>query len=446
MQQVAVGQVRPVQVISSPPLPNCLLLVPIYIEVDVLATAIIAKKRDSMELTTEEIEFFIRGFVAQKIPNYQMSAMAMAILCRGMQPREIADLTRVMRDSGVCLSRVTDRPRVDKHSTGGLGDKTSLILAPLLACFDLDVPMLSGRGLGITGGTLDKLESIDGYRCDLTHDEINQQLRRIGCVITGTTPDIAPADKALYALRDVTGTVPSIALITASILSKKLSESLDALMLDVKWGSGAFMQTYDEAQKLADSLVNTGTQMGQRTFSLMSDMNQPLGRMVGNACEVNESLDTLRGEGPSDVRDLTIALCAPLLLATGKATSFEQATAELEKCIDQGHAMRRFQKMVEAQNGKFVDRLPLADELVLECSATGIIQRMDGQRIGQSVIQLGGGRRELMQPIDHGVGLEMLVRLGDRVQAGQPWVRVFARNNDTRDAAIQTLQSSLKIG
>ncbi len=410
-----------------------------------LATAIIAKKRDCLELTTEEIEFFIRGFVAQKIPNYQMSAMAMAILCRGMQPREIADLTRVMRDSGVCLSRVTDRPRVDKHSTGGLGDKTSLILAPLLACFDLDVPMLSGRGLGITGGTLDKLESIEGYRCDLSHDEINQQLRNIGCVITGTTPDIAPADKALYALRDVTGTVPSIALITASILSKKLSESLDALMLDVKWGSGAFMQTYDEAQRLAESLVNTGTQMGQRTFSLMSDMNQPLGRMVGNACEVNESLDILRGEGPSDVRDLTIALCVPLLIATGKATSSEQAVAELEKCIDQGLAMRRFQQMVESQNGKFVERLPLADEVVLECAATGIVHRMDGQRIGQSVIQLGGGRRELMDPIDHSVGLEMLVRLGDAVQAGQPWVRVFARTNDSRDAAIQTLQSSLDI-
>ena len=358
------------------------------------ASAIIANKRDSQILSREEIEFMINGYVSEAVPDYQMSAWAMAVLCRGMNKQEIADLTECMLNSGIRLQRATERPRVDKHSTGGLGDKTSLILAPLLACYDLDVPMLSGRGLGITGGTLDKLEALAGYRCNLSSAEIESQLQAIGCVITGTTPEITPADRKLYGLRDVTGTVPSIALITASIMSKKLAESLDALVLDVKFGSGAFMRVREDAEQLAESLVDTGNRMHVPTQAILSDMNQPLGRMVGNACEVNESLDILRGGGPSDTRTLTLKLCAPLLVATGKFTRDEDALQSLSKTLDRGAALQRFQQMVEYQSGKFVDSLPLAKESVFESPLSGRLKQLDGQRIGQAVIALGGGRRK----------------------------------------------------
>ncbi len=387
----------------------------------------------------------IDGFVSNEVPEYQMSAWAMAVLCRGMDEREIADLTECMLNSGVRLNRASDRPRVDKHSTGGLGDKTSLILAPLLACFELDVPMLSGRGLGITGGTLDKLEAISGYRCDLSTTEIDNQLKSIGCVITGTTPEITPADRKLYGLRDVTGTVPSIALITASIMSKKLAESLDALVLDVKYGSGAFMRNRADADKLAKSLVDTGIRMNVPTQAIMSDMNQPLGRMVGNACEVNESLDILRGQGPADTRDLTLALCAPLLMATGKATTSQDALQQLAAKIDNGQALKRFQQMVEHQSGKFVDKLTLANDYMLESPATGQLMKLDGQKLGQAVIELGGGRRKLSDSVDHQVGLEMLVRLGDSVVRGQPMIRVFARSTSSLQAATALLTSAITI-
>ena len=272
-----------------------------------LAKQIIEKKRDSGELTAEEIRFLVQGVTDGSLPDYQISAWLMAALCRGLSTSETAVLTQAMLDSGRRLPRCSDRPRVDKHSTGGLGDKTSLILAPLLACFELDVPMLSGRGLGITGGTLDKLEAYEGFRCDLQVDEISRQLQRVGCVITGTTADVAPADRRLYALRDVTGTVPSVGLITGSIMSKKLAETLDALVIDVKWGSGAFMRSLDGARQLESSLLHTGQRMGVATATLLTDMNQPLGRMVGNACEVNESLEVLRGAGPADLVELTLA-------------------------------------------------------------------------------------------------------------------------------------------
>jgi len=409
------------------------------------ASAIIANKRDSQSLSREEIEFMINGFVSEAVPDYQMSAWAMAVLCRGMNKREIADLTECMLNSGVQLQRASERQRVDKHSTGGLGDKTSLILVPLLACYDLDVPMLSGRGLGITGGTLDKLEALDGYRCDLNAVEIDQQLKRIGCVITGTTPEITPADRKLYSLRDVTGSVPSIALITANIMSKKLAESLDALVLDVKFGSGAFMRSREDAENLAESLVDAGTRMNVPTHAILSDMNQPLGRMVGNACEVNESLDVLCGYGPADTRELTLQLCARLLITTGKFTRNEDALASLITMLDSGAALRRFQQMVEHQSGKFVDKLPLTDESIFESPTSGRLTQLDGQRIGQAVIELGGGRRKLSDRVDHQVGLEMLVRLGDTLVCGQPLIRIFARSTATRTAAEQLLRSALTI-
>ena len=405
-----------------------------------LATTIISKKRDGESLTREEIQFMIDGMINGGVPDYQMSALAMAIVCRGMQPSEIVALTESMLYSGQKLPRISDRPRVDKHSTGGLGDKVSLILAPLLACFELEVPMLSGRGLGITGGTLDKLESYSGYRCDLSEGEIGRGLAQVGCVITGTTPQITPADNQLYALRDVTGTVPSIALITASILSKKLAESLDALVLDVKFGSGAFMQTLDDAKALARSLQNTSQQMGLPTRVVLSDMNQPLGCMVGNACEANESVDVLKGAGPRDVTELTLRLAAELLTSTSIAEDTATANHMLEQAIRSGAALEKYIRLIEFHDGKYAEQLPLAPSFQVTADRSGFVGSVDGQSLGQSVIALGGGRRKKGDQLDHRVGLEILCRVGDPVSLGQPLMNVFA-NSPT---AFQELQDQLR--
>ncbi|RIK84242.1 MAG: thymidine phosphorylase [Planctomycetota bacterium] len=280
---------------------------------------IIQKKRDRGELTAAEIGEFIAGYVRGDVPDYQMSALAMAIYLNGMTTDETAALTDSMLNSGARFEWPDDgRLRADKHSTGGIGDKTSLLLAPMLACCGLQVPMISGRGLGATGGTLDKLEAIPGFRTDLSMEEVRDVVRRVGCVITGATADLVPADRKLYALRDVTATVPSIPLITASIMSKKLAEGLDALVLDVKFGSGAFMKTLDQARRLAESLVSTGKRMGVATTALLTDMNQPLGRMAGNAVEVNESVAALEGRGPADLMEVTLALGAQVLAFAGR--------------------------------------------------------------------------------------------------------------------------------
>ncbi|MFO0939741.1 MAG: thymidine phosphorylase [Pirellulales bacterium] len=390
-----------------------------------LTTKIIAKTRDCIELSADEIQHMVNGITDGSIPDYQISAWAMAVLCRGISEAETATLTTAMLDSGQRLPRCSDRPRVDKHSTGGLGDKTSLILAPLLACFDLDVPMLSGRGLGITGGTLDKLEAYPGYRCNLSIEEVNKQLNSIGCVITGTTQSIAPADKKLYALRDVSSTVPSVALITASIMSKKLAETLDALVLDVKWGSGAFMQTIDKAKELQASLVRTGRRVGVATSSLLTDMNQPLGKMVGNACEVNESMEVLEGQGPEDVTKLTVELCIPLLVDTKRAANVDEARRALHEAIQDGQALDRYRTMIEAQGGKFADRLPLARVHEVTAGRAGYIDSFDGQSLGHCVVEMGGGRRQQQDPINHQVGLEMLAKIGTKVEVGQPIIRFF---------------------
>ncbi len=415
-----------------------------------LATAVISRKRDGFALTAEEIRFMVDGFVAGRIPDYQMSAWAMAVLCRGMFDEEIANLTEAMLCSGSRLERVSERPRVDKHSTGGLGDKVSLVLAPLLACFDVDVPMLSGRGLGITGGTLDKLEAYAGYNCNLSQQKIAEQLQRLGCVITGTTDDIAPADRRLYALRDVTGTVPAIALITSSIMSKKLAASLDALVLDVKFGSAAFMGDLEQARQLARSLCATGQRMGVTTRAILSDMNQPLGRMVGNACEANEAVDLLAGgeraqAAPGDLRELTLALAAELLVAIERFPNTILANIALSKLLDSGQALARFESMVAAQGGQFKESLPLAPAHTATALKAGWLQSMDGQAIGQVVIELGGGRAQLGQAIDHQVGLEMLVRVGDCIAADQPLLRIFARTHSAAAQARQQLLSAIHI-
>lgn len=410
-----------------------------------LATTIISKKRDGETLTPEEIQFMIDGMLDGTVPDYQMSALAMAIVCRGMVPTEIIALTECMLQSGKTLPRVSDRPRVDKHSTGGLGDKVSLILAPLLACFDLEVPMLSGRGLGITGGTLDKLESYAGYRCDLSEDEIGRGLAEVGCIITGTTPQITPADNQLYALRDVTGTVPSIALITASILSKKLAESLDALVLDVKFGSGAFMQTLDDAKALACSLQNTSQQMGLATSVVLSDMNQPLGRMVGNACEANESVDVLKAAGPADVTELTLRLAAELLTSTSVAQDASSAKHMLEQAIHSGAALEKYIRLIEYHGGKYTDQLPLAPCYQVVADQSGYVGSVNGQSLGQSVIALGGGRRKKGDQLDYCVGLEILCRVGDSVSSGQPLMNVFANSPKELAELENQLRTAIRV-
>ncbi|MFO1002381.1 MAG: thymidine phosphorylase [Planctomycetaceae bacterium] len=408
-----------------------------------LPASLIAAKRDHRELRDEEIAFFIQGFATGTIPDYQMSAMAMAIYLNGMTPREIATLTSEMLRSGTQLAWPKDGiPRVDKHSTGGIGDKTSLILAPLLAECGLQNPMLSGRGLGATGGTLDKLEAIPGFRTNLSLDEITRLTRSVGCVITGASAELAPADRKLYALRDVTATVPSIPLITGSIMSKKLAESLDALVLDVKFGSGAFMKTREQATLLAHSLVNTGERMGVTTTALLTDMNQPLGRMCGNAVEVLESMDVLKGGGPADVRLLTLELCADLLVSTGVEKTLTDAVNRCASLLDDGSAFERYCCMVRAQSGDPDAKLRVAKATDLVADQDGVISAMDTEALGLVIISLGGGRRKMGDPIDHSVGLEMLVRIGDRVSRGTPLVKIFS---DQPEAVIPSLRAAIQI-
>ena len=407
---------------------------------------VIERKRDGHALSVEEIEFLIRGYAAGEIPDYQMSAWAMAVYLNGMTAEEAAILTKSMLATGDSLKPVHDAPRVDKHSTGGLGDKVSLILAPLLACAGVHVPMISGRGLGITGGTLDKLEAIPGYQTNLNESAIERQLRSVGCVITGASERIVPADKKLYALRDVTATVPSIALITASILSKKMAESLTALILDIKFGSGAFMQTEQAARGLAASLVSTGQSLGLRTSALLTDMTQPLGKMVGNGNEVIESCETLKGQGPSDVHELTIELSARLLVDVGIAKDLPTARQTLVRHIDSGAAYERFERMVAAQGGR-LEVLPTLGKITEVVSETsGFLRAMNGQSLGHAVIALGGGRKFVGQSIDPSVGLEMLVRVGDQVQRNQPLVRLFFSAGSDLDTAKNLVAQAFEIG
>ena len=397
---------------------------------------LIAKKRDGGQLTSEEIGQFIAGYVDGSIPDYQMSAMAMAIYLQGMTADETAALTDHMLASGDRFEWPDGSlPMVDKHSTGGIGDKVSLPLAAMLACCDLAVPMISGRGLGATGGTLDKLDAIPGYRTDLSMDEMQQVCQSVGCVISGATENLVPADRKLYALRDVTATVPSIPMITASIMSKKLAEGLDALVLDVKFGSGAFMKTSGDARQLAQSMVATGQRMGVKTTALLTDMNQPLGRMAGNAVEVNESVDALEGRGPADMMEVTLALGAELLVSTGRADTLDAAREQLQQTIDSGAAREKFAQMVAAQGGDLDAPRPVAPEQMIESPAAGYVSAVDTELLGQAIINTGGGRKQMGDVLDYSTGIEMLVRLGDAVEPGQPLVRLFAPSDAAEQAA-----------
>jgi len=352
---------------------------------------LIAKKRDGHELTANEIAALVAGYAEERIPDYQMSAWAMAVYLRGMTTAETAALTEAMLHSGTTLTWPAGGAIVDKHSTGGIGDKTSLILAPLLACYGLRVPMISGRGLGATGGTLDKLEAIAGFRTNLSLPEIERVVNdpAVGCVITGASQELAPADRKLYALRDVTATVASIPLITASIMSKKLAEGLQALVLDVKFGSGAFMKTRAAAEELAQSLVATGKRMGVATTALLTDMNQPLGQMAGNAVEVQESIEVLQGNGPEDVRDLTIALGAEVMVSAKQSGSLLTASEQLARSLDDGSAYERFARMVAAQGGNLDAPRPIAEESIVAAEQRGFLAAVDTEALGIAVIEMG---------------------------------------------------------
>ena len=387
--------------------------------------SLIERKRDGGALTAEEIAGLVRGYVSGEVPDYQMAALAMAVFFRGMSDAETTALTMEMRDSGEVFAWPAGTPpKVDKHSTGGVGDKVSLVLAPLLACEGVWVPMISGRGLGFSGGTLDKLESIPGFRVDLVWPEMLAQLERVGCFIAGQTANFCPADKKLYALRDVTGTVASLPLIVASIMSKKLAESLDRLVLDVKFGRGAFMQNREDAQKLADAMVAVGRGAGMETCALLNPMDEPLGRTVGNALEVAECVEVLQGGGPRDLVELTLELAESLVPARKES---------LRARLQDGSAWEKFIAMVEAQGGDAsalskmgeIHRAPAIIEVV--APRDGTLTRLDALEIGRLSTELGAGRGKADDKIDFAVGVECLRKQGEKVAAGDPVLRVHSR-------------------
>lgn len=414
---------------------------------------LIEKKRDGEALSDEEIRFFVEGFNSGTVPDYQMSALAMAVYFQGMTPRETTTLTRVMMESGSVLDTSSiARPKADKHSTGGIGDKVSLILAPLAACCGVAVPMISGRGLGITGGTLDKLESIPGYNTALSETAFLAVVAKCGCSIMGQTADLAPADKKLYALRDVTGTVPSIPLIVASIMSKKLAEGLDALVLDVKCGTGAFMKTRADAERLAHALVSVGTEMGTSVAVLITDMNEPLGRCVGNALEVVEAVTVLRGEGAADLVQLTQTLCARMLCVTGVAASRPEAEQRVSAALTSGAALATFREMIQLHGGDplVIDRpehFPRAQiERVMPAPRGGTILTADAGRIGQACLILGAGRSRITDPVDHAVGITGLRKVGESVTRGEPLCTLHANDGTKLEQAVARLADAFVIG
>jgi len=415
--------------------------------------SLIEAKRAGERLTRAQIEAAVQAFTAGTIPDYQMAAFLMAVFFRGLDPEETTVLTLAMRDSGDVLKFPKDkRPLVDKHSTGGVGDKVSLPLAPLLACLGFRVPMISGRGLGITGGTLDKLDSIPGFKTLLTAERITEIVQQVGCVICGQTERMVPADKKLYALRDASGTVPSIQLITASILSKKLAESLTALILDVKFGGAAFMQTKSEARKLARAMVALGEQCGVRTRAMLTDMNTPLGRAAGNWLEVKESVACLEGSGPADLRELVLVSAAHLLVQTRQAKSLNGALKLAEDCVRTGEPRRKWDAMLRAQGadlGEFNRKLArdhtAAVVLELKAKRSGYLSKCDARIIGEVIRDLGGGRLTKESRINYEVGIDQLAKPGEAVKAGGTLCRIHAPDTKLAAAARQRLAGAIQI-
>ena len=399
------------------------------------AVDVIIKKRDKVELTRDEIEFFIKGFVSGEVPDYQAASFAMAVMLNGMTPRETTDLTLAMAASGdtLDLSDVVDLA-VDKHSSGGVGDKTSLTVLPTVAACGLPVGKMSGRGLGFSGGTLDKLESIPGYRVDLTTDEFKKQLKHIGAVLTGQSLALAPADGKLYALRDVTGTVPSIPLIASSIMCKKIAAGAQAIVLDVKVGLGAFMQTLDDARVLANLMVDIGKLAGRDVVALLSDMNQPLGNAVGNSLEVVEAIDALKGGGPHDFREHCLHVCAHLLVLGKRAKDLNEGRAQAESAMANGSAFEKFRVLVQAQGGDvaYVDdtsNFPRAKLVeVVKAPRSGSLAQIHARIVGEAAVILGGGRAKKTDAIDHAVGLMIHHKVGDMVGQGEPLFTIHAND------------------
>jgi pyrimidine-nucleoside phosphorylase len=393
---------------------------------------LIEKKRDGKELTRDEIAFLIRGYTRDEIPDYQMAAWLMAGFLRGLSDAETQALFEEMLYSGDVLTHDhVAAPKVDKHSTGGVGDKTSLVIAPIAAACGVAVPMISGRALAHTGGTLDKLEAIPGFRTDLSLTEFKDVLARCGLALIGQTKEIAPADRKLYALRDLTATVPSRPFICASIMSKKLAEGIDGLVLDVKTGNGALIREFEESKKLAEALVSIGRQMGKRVTALITDMNQPLGRWVGNAVETFESIEMLQGNLEGDFAELCLELAARMIVVSGLETNPDKAKQQSREAITSGQAMEKFKAVIEAQGGdphvcNDPKLLPQATkQQIITAPRSGFVSSIETEEIGRIVMDWGGGRRRLEDKIDYGVGLYIHAKLGDEVKAGDPLVTAY---------------------
>jgi pyrimidine-nucleoside phosphorylase len=415
--------------------------------------ALLESKRDGNAFDEKQIRSIIEATVAGHLPDYQMAAMLMAVYFRGLSSEETRALTFAMRDSGDVLKFPKDsRPLVDKHSTGGVGDKVSLPLAPLLACLGFRVPMISGRGLGITGGTLDKLESIPGFRTALSFEEIVKQVQSVGCVICGQTEKMVPADKKLYALRDVTGTVPSIPLITASILSKKLAENLDALVLDVKFGSAAFMQAPEAARELAQAMVSLGNECGVNTRAILTDMNSPLGRAAGNWLEAKETIDCLENKGPEDLRELVIEFSAQLLMQTKRCADLKSARRKADECLRSGAPRRKWDEMLLAQgadltalNRKLASETTAPKILELKSTRSGFVSRCDARIFGEVVRDLGGGRLQKESVINFDVGVDRIMKVGEQIKAGELLARIHAVDEKSAEVARKKLETAFEV-
>jgi pyrimidine-nucleoside phosphorylase/thymidine phosphorylase len=416
------------------------------------AVDVIQAKRDGRELSREEIGFFVDGYTSGAIPDYQASAFTMAVFFRGMTPAETVALTESMMHSGQLLDlSFLPGPKADKHSTGGVGDKTSLVLAPLVAACGVYVPMISGRGLGHTGGTLDKLEAIPGFRVDLSLDEFKGALSRSHMGLIGQTPEIAPADRKLYALRDVTSTVESLPLIAASIMSKKMAEGIDALILDVKTGDGAFMQAYDDSLALAETMVSIGRGMGKKVAALITDMDQPLGLACGNGLETAECIEALAGGGPRDMLELSVELAAWMLRLAGSEASLDKARARIRGVLLSGAGLQKFRESIELQGGdpRVCDDPSLLgrarEKLELRAEASGHVARIGCRAVGHAIMLLGGGRETVDSRIDHAVGVVLRKKVGEAVSAGDSLATIHLNDGRRRDEVLALLRSAFQI-
>jgi pyrimidine-nucleoside phosphorylase len=412
---------------------------------------VIEKKRDGKELTTEEIQFVVKGFTDGSIPDYQMSAFAMATYFKGMSDQERADLTMAMVHSGdtIDLSAI-EGIKVDKHSTGGVGDTTTLVLAPLVAAVGVPVAKMSGRGLGHTGGTIDKLEAVPGFHVEIDNQEFIDYVNKNKVAVIGQSGNLTPADKKLYALRDVTATVNSIPLIASSIMSKKIAAGADAIVLDVKTGAGAFMKDLDEAKKLAKAMVDIGNNVGRRTMAVISDMSQPLGYAIGNALEIKEAIDTLRGKGPKDLEELCLVLGSYMVLLAEKASTLEEARGMLEEVIRSGAAIETLKTFLEAQGGdsSVVDnpeKMPQAKYVVeLEAKEAGVVSEIVADSVGTAAMLLGAGRATKESEIDLAVGIVLRKKIGDKVEAGESLATIHSNQEDLAKVK-EKLYESIKV-